>query len=585
MRLSRTAWAWAGWAMVAASAAAGPPPVTLVDHGDTVELSNGVVAFTAAKADGTVRQLTLGDSPNLAGKGAYLAVANSGGHDGWDVHKAAFRVVRQTPELAEISVDGTVGHMGFDQHYVLRRGDRGFYVFVVMHHAAAEEPESDGQVRWSMYMSPRLFDHQLATDAEQGPIPDLKGAQPVQDATYRLADGSVYTKYNYCSYVEDDDVHGLCGKRYGAFVVNASKEFLQAPTKQEITVHAGPILHRFLVSGHFEPRGLTEQPVTGDWSKLCGPWMVYLNAGDTPAAMWADAKAVAKQQRAAWPYDWVDRADYPVKRADVTGTLHAYGDAVPAKGALVVLAAPTPDWQVQTLGYIFSTRADAAGRFTLGHVRPGTYTLFAVVPGITGEFRQDGVVVAASGTVDLGTLHFEAPYYSSKLWQIGDASGRANGFALSDLPRQYGYTDRIPAALTFTVGISEPARDWYVAQAKPGRWDVAFTLADAPAGTAVLTLGVAGQTNNPKLAVLANGRAVGEYGGGNSSAAYRSAVLGSSVHETRVIRFPASALHAGANTVSLELARGVVHYDCVKLEIDDPAVPKRVPPPGQWLPK
>ena len=571
--------------LVARTAAAAAAPVTLTDSGSTVTVDNGVASFTVTKADATIHQLTLGRSPNLVGKGAYFAVVNSGGHDGWDVHNGNFHVVRQTPDLVELSCDAMVGHMGFDQHYVLLRGERGFHVFVVMHHRAADPPEGNGQVRWSMYMS-NAFNYQLATDREQGLIPDLRGSTPVQDATYRLRDGSVYTKYNYVSYIEEDDVHGLCGDpahgggRFGAFVVNGSKEFLQAPTKQEITVHAGPILHRFLVSGHFEPRGLTNQPISGDWSKLCGPWMVYLNTGPSPAAMWADAKAQFQVQAAQWPYAWMDNTDYPIHRAAVTGTLRLYGEQLPAKDALIVLAAPTPDWQVQTLGYLFSTRADEEGHFTLPHVRPGTYALSAVVPGVTGQYRLDKVTVPASGVVDLGTLRFTPPYYSRKLWQIGDASGKATGFALSDLPRQYGYVDRIPASLTYTVGRSKPSTDWYVAQAKPGRWDVVFPLAATPGGTAVLTLGIAGQTNDPRLQVLANGKPVGDYHGGNSSAAYRSAVLGSSVQETKVIRFPASLLRGGSNTITLDLSKGVIHYDCVKLEIDDPSVPKQVPVPG-----
>ena len=405
----------------------------------------------------------------------------------------------------------------------------------------------------------------------------------MQDATSRLADGSVYTKYNYCTYIEEDDVHGICGNApgsYGAFVVMPSKEYLQAPTKQEITVHSGPIIHRFLVSGHFEPRNLSGQAVRGAWTKFCGPWMVYLNSGDSPRQMWADAKAQFRKQQAQWPYSWLQNPDYPLERGDVRGTLRLDEEKRPAREALLVLAAPQPDWQNQTLGYIFSTRADADGHFVLPHVRPGSYSLYAVVPGVTEQFRKDAIRVTAGGKLDLGTLAFNPPRYAARLWQIGLANWKTTGFKLADKPRQYGLDKKVPADLTYTIGKSTPAEDWYYAQAKPGNWTIAFNLDKAYGGQAVLTLGIAGQTSNPQLQVLANGRAIGSYSGGNSSALYRSAILGSSFHETKIIRFPASDLHVGGNTITLNMtSRGGIQYDVVKLEIDDPAQPGQAPPP------
>lgn len=572
---------------LAAASLAAQPDVQLKDNGDTITLSNGLVSFTAAKADATIRDMHLGDSPNLAGRGAYFAVANSGGHDGWDIHNAAFKILRQSPDLVELSFDAPIGNVHFDQHYILRRGDPGFYVFVVMKHAAADPPESNEQIRWSFYLDTDLFNFQQSTDKQQGLIPHMTGGKTVQDATTQYPDGTIYTKYNFVNYIEEDDLHGICGDpargggKYGAYVLMPSKEYLQAPTKQDITVHGGPIIHRFLVSGHFEPRGLTHQPIAGDWTKLNGPWFIYLNSADTPQAMWTDAKSEFKKQQAQWPYQWMQNPDYPLQRADVTGTLTTAH--TPAKNALMVLAQPSPpapDWQVQTLNYIFSARADDAGHFTLPHVRPGNYTLYAMVPGETDQFRKDNITVGAEGTLALGDLAFTPTTHGEKIFQIGDASWRATGFNMSDLPRQYGYTDdtgaarlwttKIPATLDFTVGKSDPKKDWYVAQANPGKWTIHFSLpATAPSGTATLTLGIAGQTNNPKLDLLANDQPIGTYTGGNSSAAYRSAILGSSYHETQTYKFPATTLHPGDNTLTLNLTtRGVINYDCIKLELE-----------------
>ena len=555
-------------------------PVTLQDEGAQVRLSNGAISITVNKADATIREMTLGNSPNLAGRGAYFAVANSGGHDGWDVHNADFNVVRNTPDLVELSFGAQIGGVHFTQYYVLRRGDHGFYVYVLEQRRPGDPPEHTGQIRWSFYLNDRLFNYHLASDTEQGPIPDLKGARPVQDATFRLANGTVYTKYNYCVYLENDWVHGLCGSgpgSYGAFIVTPSTEFLQAPTKQEISVHAGPIIHRFLASGHFEPRELASPSIPDGWSKLCGPWMVYLNAGDSPQQMWRDAKAQAEKQKSQWPYEWMNNAEYPLQRGEVTGTLKLYDGKRSVTNALMVLAAPDPDWQVQVLDYIFSTRSDANGRFVMPHVRPGTYSLFGAVPGATDEFRKDHITVVAGKTTDLGTLVFTPAYYSAVLWEIGFADRTTAGFHLSDQPRQYGLDAAVPSNLVYKIGSSIPARDWYYAQAKPGDWEVDFDVDRSYKGDGVLTIGVAGQTRDPKLQVLVNNTAVGDYSGGNSSALYRSAVLGSSYYETKVIRFPSSLLRRGTNTVVLRLSHGSIMYDVLKLEVDDPTLPKTVP--------
>lgn len=562
-------------------------PVVLEDLGPRVKLGNGKISLVVAKADATIRTLTLGDSPNLAGRGAYFAVANSGGRDGWDVHNGIYKVEQNTPDLVELSVAAPIGGVSFTQYYVLKRGEAGFYVAVLMQRQAGDPPERLGQVRWSFYLNNQLFNYQLVNDTEQGPIPNLEGAARVQDATFRLADGSVYTKYNYCDYLENGWVYGLCGSQrnsYGAFIITPSTEFLQAPTKQEITVHSGPIIHRFLVSGHFEPRELSSPSVPDGWTKFCGPWMVYLNAGNSPGEIWADAKAQAQKQRAQWPYSWMRHPDYPRERGSVAGTLKIYDGTQPAADALMVLTAPQPDWQLQVLDYIFSARADAEGRFLLPQVRPGSYTLYAAVPGITDGFRKDEIVVRANQKTDLGTLLFSPACYSARLWEIGAADLRTTGFRLSDQPRQYGLDHTVPADLTYTIGASSPSRDWYYNQAKPGDWKIVFEVDRGYGGEGVLTLSIAGQTSNPKLEVLVNGQAVGSYSGGNSSAGYRSAILGSSYHENCILRFPASLLSRGANTVDLRLGHGEIMYDQLKLEIDDPALPRQIPPMHRGFP-
>lgn len=553
--------------------------VTLTDEGSRVVLANGVVSFAVDKSTATIRQMRFGDSPNLAGRGAYFAVANSGGKDGWDVKNGDFRVIRNTPDLAEVAIKAPIGGCDFDQHYVLRRGDPGFYVFVKMARPKRYKPEVFGQVRWSCYLNPTLFDYELANDSEQGPIPDLAGAQQVQDATYRLKDGSVYTKYNYCDYVENHYVHGITGSKpgsYGAFIVMGSYEYLGAPTKQYITVHSGPIIHRFLHSGHFLPRNIAHPQLPDDWSKLDGPWFVYLNKGDSPAQMWEDAKRRAAHERGLWPYSWMADPEYPLKRSTVSGSLQVSPTGTPASNALLVLTEPDSDWQVEILHYIFSTRADIHGQFSIPNVRPGRYSLYASVPGYTEQFRMDNLEVKEGQNLNLRRIVVRRDPIKVLLWQIGYPDRTTAGFKLSDQPRQYGLDATVPANLKFFVGKSDPAKDWYYAQSKPGDWDIDFSLPkspnvsfDSPAATAVLSIGIAGQTNNPHLEVLLSGEKIGDIEtAGNSSALYRSAVLGSSYYELKTLRFPAEKLGQIENTLTLRLTKGSIMYDTIRLTIE-----------------
>lgn len=544
------------------------PSIKLDDRGATVVLSNDLMSVTIDKATATIPDLRLGNSPNLAGKGGYFAVANSGGKDGWDIKNGRFRVIRNTPELVEVATEAPVGGCLFDQHYVVKKGEPGFYVFVKMARPAGLSPENFGQVRWSFYLNPNLFTYEWSNDDEHGIIPDLTGAEKVQDATYRTKDGAVYTKYNLVDYVDGHYVHGITGQKpgsYGAFVVMGSNECLGAPTKQYITVHSGPIIHRFLNSGHFMPRGLVHPALPDNWTKFCGPWFIYLNRGDTPQAMWADAKRRAEQEKRQWPYGWVQDSQYPVRRASVSGQLVKSGGSDIAD-ALIVMTTPGSDWQTQILDYNYSVHTDRKGRFELPAVRPGTYSLHAVIPEETEEFQKETVTVGESGNVKLGRLEYSPSIHDRALWQIGQIDRTTRGFRLSDQPRQYGLEQKVPASLTYRIGSSRPDQDWYYCQAKAGDWNVEFDRPVAVSGELMLTLGIAGQTNDPRLEVLLNGVSIGQVTtAGNSSAQYRSAILGSSYYEVKRLTFPSTRLQPGKNTLTLRLSKGAIHYDTVRL--------------------
>lgn len=52
--------------------------------------------------------------------------------------------------------------------------------------------------------------------------------EEIQDWTFKMADGRIYTKYNYADYIEGRHVHGMAGQQsgLGLFTIQASHEYL-----------------------------------------------------------------------------------------------------------------------------------------------------------------------------------------------------------------------------------------------------------------------------------------------------------------------------------------------------------------------
>jgi rhamnogalacturonan endolyase len=210
-------------------------------------------------------------------------------------------------------------------------------------------------------------------------------------------------------------------------------------------------------------------------------------------------------------------------------------------------------------------KADANGKFTLPAVRPGTYTLYAwqTQGPITQSLAKDGVVVAGE-TLDLGEVAWDPPWHPNLLWQIGKADRMAGEFKFGDQPRTSQWMLQVPANLTFTIGKSKEATDWYYAQ-KTGVWTVKFNLDKAYAGNAYLTIAIAGGGGNVRAAI--NGAAVGSLSYGDDGSV-RRATNRSGRYGRNEFTFPASVLKPGENTLTLTDSGAGLMYDTLVLEAD-----------------
>jgi rhamnogalacturonan endolyase len=543
----------------------------------------------------------------------------------------AVEVIKNTPELVHFAViDHRALHL--EDHFVMLRGESGVHPYVIVKSAPGA---NTGETR-TMYRFDRdILDY--AWEAERtGQQPKYAFLQSISDPgnmgdeTWRLPDGSVYQKYDYCPYYAESPMWGHYGHGFGVFFMPVSLEsYAGGPLRQELAVHQDALILNYIGGGHFGGGG----SATGrQGEKIDGPWYLYFNTGPTPAAIIADAKQVAAAEQAKWPYAWMNEPLYPLQRTTVRGqlqlthgrsTAYAYiilgqatnpprvagpgfrgrrgpgptgatapprrlappgaGDA--GSGPLGRMGtpagvAPAVDraslLYTQSGDYIFYVKADAEGRFVLPAVRPGTYTLYAwqTQGPVTQSFARDQIEVKGD-TLDLGVLEWDAPYHPHLIFQVGQADRMAGEFKLGHALRSNQLVNQVPDDLTFTIGQSQAAEDWYYAQHGPAApktstWTIKFNLKTVPPGQAYLTIPVAGGAGD--VAVLVNGRPVGRIFH-NDDASVRRAANRSGVYERFEFHFAASALNPGANTVSLRTLRASgnfngIMYDTVVLETD-----------------
>jgi rhamnogalacturonan endolyase len=247
-------------------------------------------------------------------------------------------------------------------------------------------------------------------------------------------------------------------------------------------------------------------------------------------------------------------------------------------------------WQNDAKHYEFWTNGAEDGTFTIPNVRPGTYQLHAIADGVLGAYDATATVTITPGQkLDLGTIAWQPVHYGQVIFEIGTPNRSAKEFYKGNDHWHWGmyidYAKYFPNDVNFTVGKSDPAKDWYIYQVphdtdfKPdgrdqGRatpWTINFTMpAGAPAtGKATLRFGVSGSSIR-SLAITVNGKDAGNADIGNSGTSMiRDGVEGTWVE--RDFNFDASLLKPGQNTIILTVPAGGVAngicYDVVRLEV------------------
>ena len=529
--------------------------------------------------NGRVSSLTIGGTELLASNGIYFDYTTKNGNQGLSPSKVT--IIKNTADYCEVLYSSTSDNTIWQQGFIMRKGVQRLYTYVIATGTATSASEPILEARVCTRTAETLL-HGYVDYRMNGRIPSNsemaeaeKEENTIQDATYRLADGSIYTKYNWANYIERDTLHGLNnGQYHGIYNIPVSYEWLNGGCdRQELTVHAtskSPITIQMLQGEHFGGQAMV---LNEGEKKLYGPFAICPTYSTNPVT-YARNQAIAEAEE--WPYQWFENELYPRERGTVKGHLNVTtgqrNDSV-----RIILAQEKGKEPIEMMhGYQFWTLTDENGNFEIKNVRPDTYNLFAYAKAgeVTDMLEMDDIAVVA-GDNNLGEVKWTPKKYTQMLWMIGQNDRRNYEFRMADTIRQYGLWELVPQNLTYTIGQSDPKKDWYYAQTmKGGTWTIKFNLAERPAGRVYLTTSLAGCSGSgSQLTVKVNGTTRATWKPGiNDACIYRSAV-NSGRHYVITTDFINTGLKVGDNTISFTYSGGGskdgIMYDCIKLEAGD----------------
>jgi fibronectin type 3 domain-containing protein len=492
-------------------------------------------------------------------------------------------VVTNTGQIVDVMLDNPVasgnaslwpnGIWDWQEHHVMRAGESGFYTYHVWRHTASMPqsyytadswqgranaffscaPNADGTTSdaWSFSGSDVPIGLSIGGNPPGSTSAGVPGevvimpytnyfTQPIgayyepgwpiytQPCGLTSALYPTWTKYDWSSYEGPSNsarnTWGMATDQVGLWSILGSFEFVNGgPTKLKGAV-SGNYMYNDDVEGHGLGADIDNPgvPAGAVWTKLIGPFFMYVNTGTNHMQLWQDATNMGAHMVSNWPYAWVNETEqvYPRHRGTVTGTIKAKtGEST--SNAVVILGNSTYTnwlWQGGT-NFLFWTTADSNGNFTIPKVRPDTYVLFCDVPGIWGEIQLSNIVVTAGQTNNLGVINWNPPHLQQRLWRVGTPDHSSKEFRFGNLPKQYGlwwrYLNEMGESnLNFTIGQSVESNDWYYAQPEVWTtpqsganltdhtqtnftawspvWNIIFDLTNLPTTSVLCTVALAG---------------------------------------------------------------------------------------------
>ncbi len=561
--------------------------VSLVVDGMQSRFDNGRLRISFG-ADASATAVELDGQPliaTLSGTAADSSRKRSGYLDYHAGRATPFRparleVLAQTPAFAHVAyLPDETTPLQLEYHLAMRDGVNGLYAWVIARNRSST-PLRVSELRTVWRFDAGLLERAFngVRDMQPPLYGELERMPKLQDETWTLPDGSVYSKYDLAGFLRQTPFWGVYGHGFGAWQLSPGRDYFPGDDlKQDLLVHQDAIVLNYLTGAHFGTPDMLAPP---GWEKFYGPWLIYFNRGDA-GSMKSDAARQAGKEAAAWPYDWITDARYPLARASLAGRLTQPSGPL-RRHTLQLWSDNTATPEDQTLGYFYATQTDSDGGFRFEGVRPGHYRLAVrsdeAAPVSSMPTRELALVAGAQRLPDIAL-----PPTGTLLWAIGDADRRADGFRFADQARANHWYKEVPADLDYFIGHSRPATDWYFAQTRPGRWNIRFEVPDAPCPCRLdIDLAAASHSGmdrpgTPALSVQLDGHELAMIRHDNDKSIYRHALqAGHSHHHS--IDIPPESLGKGTHTLSLELRGGAIMYDSVSLIRLDPTPEKHDKP-------
>jgi len=474
----------------------------------------------------------------------------------------------------------------------------------------------------------------------------------------------------------------------GVYLINPSTEYIGGGAEKldlngPWAWGSNNTIQVYWTSGHYGGGANTDIPAGEDWKHVVGPIFVYFNSIENPKdpsqaeldkftasygsgtlavpkawhdnaiALWNDAMLKAKSVKAAWPFDWVQGMDYAHKaqRGSVSGQLVLDDPQATSKTLPHLTVGLThPNYAGSGTGfqlrpgngnivtwphdgnyYEFWSDGSADGRFTIANVTPGTYVLRAFANGVLGEYdRTAKVTVEAGKKLDLGKLDWQPVRYGKQIWEIGYPDRTGDKYFKGDGANYWlwgwglRYAGLFPNDITYTIGKSNPAKDWFFQEVphstttawmnpaakdpynqhfgwvnnptgkqdmwpawgrgRATTWTVKFKRTKASQGTAVLRVALAG-ADSTTLDIGVNGQKAGTIHPVSTNALRYNTNKG--VWNQYAVKFDASLMKAGENEMTFmvpagDVTSGVV-WDYLRLELNDGSKPYPTPPDNPSL--
>jgi rhamnogalacturonan endolyase len=661
-------------ALPAVAKPAANTPVTLTDNGETWTMSNGIVQMTINKANSNLTKLVY-KGIDIVGRSEYwervpsgqvtasitIDPTKNGGERGEvDVTGIDGRMDIEVRYTMERGASGFYTYAQYTHHANYPAAGFGENRFILQ-----MNPTFD----WLSVDADRNMPMCSGEDTRQAVVIHAKEQSILSTGIYK---NSVEHKYSYCAVMYKLPAWGWSSIKdhIGVYFMNPSIEYIGGGAgKMDLVAHMHATLLDYWTSGHYAGGAGNNVPAGEEWKKTVGPIFVYFNTLSDPKptsqaeldtlkategnptipaswtananALFNDAIEQSKVQKAKWPYQWVNGIDYPHKeqRGNVSGQIVLSDpQAATTKLPNLTVGLAHPDytgpggsfaqrsgngnlvtWEHDGNYYQFWNQGAEDGKFTVTNVRPGKYTLHAFADGVLGEFAKTDITVEAGKDIDLGKLEWKPVRNGKQIWEIGYPNRTAREFFKGDGANYWlwGWCMRYPLLfpndVTYTVGKSDPSKDWFFEQVPhsettewlnpqakdpanqrfgwvkslpvgspdPWRqwgrgrattWTIKFNMDKSGKGQAALRIALGG-ADGANLGIGVNGTQVGSIRPVSTNALRYNTDNG--VWRQYTQSFDGSLLKQGENQITLtipagDLTSGVV-YDYLRLELNEDA--------------